>query len=137
MDFANGKDQKFVRKTVASAIARKAAIRYRALVLDMRPTKVAAGKIKSQRELLDFCGLANEYRADACFVMLASKLEGTAGFRLPYAFVFCSLGWEVTRIVTRDPDQVVAREPNEEYVFVMAPNLVRFLQISEGDRLRV
>ncbi|WP_027123993.1 hypothetical protein [Mycoplasmoides pirum] len=136
MEFTNKKDKKFLKKIIANSIIRKGAYKNRKLIINFQISKINVGKIKNFNELLEHCGLANEYKENQCFVILSNKLDNTYNFKLTYAMIFCSINWKVLDIEIVEPNSKIKQNKEIEYVFIMPPNMIKYLDIKIGYFLR-
>lgn len=136
MEFLNKKDKKIYKKILANSISRKKFFKTRKLIINYVKTNVNVYKVKTMKDLLEHCGLSNEYSSSECFVILAKKFLNTNNFKLSYIGIFCTLQWKVKLIKIINPNDVISHSKEFEYVFLMAPNLANYFQIKINDFIR-
>ncbi|WP_156933089.1 hypothetical protein [[Mycoplasma] testudinis] len=122
---------------IRNAIKRLGPYPIRKLVINSVKSNILVGKIKSEKMLLEYCGLDNETQTDKCFLMLSSKFTGTFLFKKTYLAVYCNVKWDIIQMVKLEPNKIVSPIPNSEYVFIMSPNLANYLNLKDGDQIRI
>lgn len=137
MEFLNKKDQKYYSKMLKRSMQRLGPYKVKNLVLNYNETNIKVAKMKSEKKLLDYCGLSNEYSQNMCFIILAKKITQTFLYKKEYVIVYCSINWRVNKIKKVLPNQIIACEANNEYAFIMSPNLFEYLKIEINDKLRI
>lgn len=137
MEFLNKKDQKYYSKMLKRSMQRLGPYKVKNLILNYNETNIKVAKMKSEKMLLDYCGLSNEYSQNMCFIILAKKITQTFLYKKEYIIVYCSIDWKVNKIKKILPNQIIASEANNEYAFIMSPNLFEYLKIEINDKLRI
>lgn len=137
MEFLNKKDQKYYSKMLKRSMQRLGPYKVKNLILNYNETNIKVAKMKSEKMLFDYCGLSNEYSQNMCFIILAKKITQTFLYKKEYVIVYCSINWRVNKIKKVLPNKIIACEANNEYAFIMSPNLFEYLKIEINDKLRI
>lgn len=137
MEFLNKKDQKYHSKMLKRSMQRMGPYKIKNLILNYNETNIKVAKMKSEKMLLDYCGLANEYNQNMCFIILAKKITQNFLYKREYIVVYCSINWRVNKIKKILPNKIISYEAGSEYAFIMSPNLFEYLKIQIDDKLRI
>lgn len=137
MEFLNKKDQKYYSKMLKRSMQRAGPYKIKNLVLNYSETNIKVAKMKNEKMLLDYCGLANEYSQNICFIILAKKITQTFLYKKEHVVVYCSINWRVNKIKKVLPNEIIPYEVGTEYAFIMSPNLFEYLKIEINDKLRI
>ncbi|WP_033159700.1 hypothetical protein [Mycoplasmoides alvi] len=136
MEFLSKKDQKKYKGILSNSISRKGKFLSRKLTINYVTTTIKVNRIRYENDLLEYCGLKNEYNYDNIYIMLAKKFTNTMHFRLPYAIIYCSVNWKINKIEIVRPNAKINFNNAFEYVFIMAPNLIKYFNLNLNDTLR-